>query len=203
MRPRSWSSERLLPCGEPAEAPLPPRSGGSNHLAHLARATMLFPAALSPVQVWRRCSMSVCGVNWRITLNLPSTFSLKMRRGCGVGQKSLQTQAAWLGTGVLMMSSGATRTLQFLLRVHSQARRSLRGRGSFSEAWQEQAPWVAVHTCSPVPGVGGGPADRWSQRPASALLPPVLNAPRSPQLGAGKEPAWSHLSTHHILLPLF
>ena len=41
---------------------------------------------------------------------------------------------------------------------------------------------------------------------ARGRLPPsflwVLNAPRSPQ-GAREEPAWSHLSTHHTLLPLF
>lgn len=125
-----------------------------------------------------------------------------------LGQKSLQTQAAWLGTGVLIMSSGATWTL---LRVHSQTRRSLHGCGSFSEAWQERALQVAVHTCSPVPGGGTGPGRQVepeaSFRPPSSWVPTPLT-PRSLGMGdisaaPGEEPAWTHLSTHHILLALF
>lgn len=117
-----------------------------------------------------------------------------------LGQKSLQTQAARLGTGVLIMSSRATRTLQFLLRVHSQTRRSLHGCGSFSEAWQEQAPWVVVHTCSPVPGGGMGPGQQ--AEPEASFRPPssrvlMLLAPRSWGMGdiisvaPRGEPAWS------------
>lgn len=103
-----------------------------------------------------------------------------------LGQKSLQTQAAWLGTGVLIMSSRATRTLQFLLRVHSQTMRSLHGCGSFSEAWQERAPWVVVHPCSPVPGGGTGPGRQ--AEPEAGFRPPssqvlMLLAPRSWGMG--------------------
>lgn len=70
--------------------------------------------------------------------------------------------------------------------------------------------------CTPVHlslGVGRGQADRRSQRPASALLPPGCRrlslAPRSSGTGdiisaaPREEPAWTHLSTHHIFLALF
>lgn len=108
-----------------------------------------------------------------------------------------ETQATWLGTDVLMMSSGATQTLQFLLRVYPQTRRSLHGRNSFSEAWQERAPWVAVHTCSPVSGGGGGPADRRSQRPASTLLPLGAEHPSLPTGSWGGASLESPVHTPH------
>ena len=79
------------PLRRPGRGPAPsqvwrkqsPRPPGTGHHA--------LPSSTQPHASLEEVLNECLGVSWRITLNLPSTFSLKMRRGCGVGQKPKQS----------------------------------------------------------------------------------------------------------------